>query len=313
VTEGIVVVRLDPEIEKSRVNQAKANLIMAEAKLDKATISRKDKKIRLERQKSLYRDRIISEQELDDAEIEYEMSVSDIKIAEAEILRLKEALREAEDRLGDTEIPAPITGTILEKFVERGQIITSGTTSTTEGTSLFTMADLNKIYISASVDETDVGRVEPGQAVSITVDAYTGLAFEGRVLRIAPKGRVESTITVFDVIVEVIDREKTKLKPAMTANVEVLTAFKKNILLVPSEAVRVVSEEFGVYLMKGGEPMSVPLTIGDSNGISTEIQGDVKEGLEVIVSRVELGAREENAGLRSWSLRRVLGSFHKRR
>ncbi len=313
VQKGRVVVKLDPKIEKSRVNQAKANLIMAEAKLEKARISLKDKRIRLKRQQTLYNDKIIADQDLDDAGIEFEMSKSDVKIAEAETLRLAEALKEAEDRLDDTEITSPLSGTILEKFVERGQIITSGTSSNTEGTSLFNMADLNKIYISANVDETDVGRVKSGQNVSITVDAYPGWNFKGKVLRIAPKGRVESTITVFDVIIEVVDENKTRLKPAMTANVEVLTEFKQGVLLIPSEAIRIVSGDFGTYILRNEKPAWISLKTGDTDGVFTEIKGDVREGLQVVISGIEDGKIKGSEALKSWSLRRAMRPFRKKR
>ena len=311
VKRGEVVVRLDPQIERSRLNQAKANLLMAEAKSEKAKISLKDARIRLERQRRLFADRIVSQQDLDNAQIVFEKSGTDIKIAEAEIMRLREALIEAEDRLNDTEITVPITGTILEKFVEEGQIITSGTSSTTEGTSLFNMADLNKLYISANVDETDVGKVQPGQDVSITADAYPGWNFNGKVIRIAPKGRVESTITVFDVIVEVRDKEKSRLKPLMTANVEILTDLRKGALLVSSEAVRVKSDIFGLYTMKNGEQTWIPLKIGETDGILTEIEGDVSEGSDAIVSEIKNrdvhGSREKS--LKSWGLRRIMRSL----
>ena len=311
VKRGEVVVRLDPQIERSRLNQAKANLLMAEAKSEKAKISLKDARIRLERQRRLFADRIVSQQDLDNAQIVFEKSGTDIKIAEAEVMRLREALIEAEDRLNDTEITVPITGTILEKFVEEGQIITSGTSSTTEGTSLFNMADLNKIYISANVDETDVGKVQPGQYVSITADAYPGWNFNGKVIRIAPKGRVESTITVFDVIVEVRDKEKSRLKPLMTANVEILTDLRKGALLVSSEAVRVKSDIFGLYTMKNGEQTWIPLKIGETDGILTEIEGDVSEGSDAIVSEIKNrgvhGSREKS--LKSWGLRRIMRSL----
>lgn len=311
VKRGEVVVRLDPQIERSRLNQAKANLLMAEAKSEKAKISLKDARIRLERQRRLFADRIVSQQDLDNAQIVFEKSGTDIKIAEAEVMRLREALIEAEDRLNDAEIAAPITGTILEKFVEKGQIITSGTSSTTEGTSLFNMADLNKISISANVDETDVGKVQPGQDVSITADAYPGWTFNGKVIRIAPKGRVESTITVFDVIVEVRDKEKSRLKPLMTANVEILTDLRKGVLLVSSEAVRVKSDIFGLYTMKNGEQTWIPLKIGETDGILTEIEGDISEGTDAIVSEIKNrdvhGSREKS--LKAWGLRRILRSL----
>ena len=233
LSKGKVAVRLDPETERSRVNQANANLLIAEAKLEKAKITLQDEELRLKRQKSLFADKVISRQDLDNRTFSVGMAVSDVKIAKAELIRAKETLKEARDRLADTEIKAPLSGTILKKYVEEGQVIASTTSSASEGTLLFIMADLAKIYIEAMVDETDIGRIIPGQPVIISVDAHREKTFNGQVIRIAPKGRIESTITVFDVIVEVNDKDKKMLKPMMTANAEILIDRKVNVLLIP--------------------------------------------------------------------------------
>lgn len=284
---GDVVVRLDPETEQSRANQANADLLVTEARLEKAKVALKDTELRLKRQRILFEEKVISMQDLDDAIIASEKALSDVKIAEAELIRAREALKEANDRLKDTEIRAPITGTILKKYVEEGQVIASTLSSASEGTLLFTMADLNRIYVSAMVDETDIGRVKLGQEVVITVDAYLGKEFKGRVTRIAPKGRVESTITVFDVAIEVADEERQMLKPMMTANVEILTDLRERVLLVPSKAVRLKGEEMGIYKLSEGRPLWTSVSIGKTDGIFTEIQGDIKEGDEVVISKVE--------------------------
>ncbi len=287
LNKGEVAVKLDPEIEQSRVNQANADLLIAEARLEKAKITLKDAELRLKRQNSLFEDKVISRQELDNVIIDTEKAESDVKISEAELIRARETLKEAEDRLKDTEIKAPLTGTILKKYVEEGQVIASTISSVSEGTLLFTMADLNRMYIEAMVDETDIGRITPEQGVEITVDAYIGKNFLGKVIRISPKGRVESTITVFDVTVEVEDRDRKMLKPMMTANVEILTDLRKDVLLIPSEAVRAKGDEIGVYKFLDGETLWIPVRAGKSDGILTEIQGDVKVGEDVIISGME--------------------------
>jgi HlyD family secretion protein len=110
--KGRVVVRLDPEIETSRVNQARAELLMAEGKLERARVSRKDTELRLKRQEQLFEKGVISGQAYDDALIAHEKSLSEIKIADAELARAGEQLKEAVDRLEDTEIRAPARGTV---------------------------------------------------------------------------------------------------------------------------------------------------------------------------------------------------------
>jgi HlyD family secretion protein len=308
--KGDVAVKLDPETEQSRVNQANADLLVADARLEKAKITLKDEELRLKRQRSLFEDKVISRQDLDNAVIAAEKARSDVKIAEAELIRAREALKEAKDRLKDTEITAPLNGTILKKYAEEGQVIASTTSSVSEGTLLFTMADLNRIYIEAMVDETDIGRIKPGQTVSITADAYLGKTFRGNIIRIAPQGRVESTITVFDVIIEVEDKDKTMLKPVMTANAEILIELTKNVLLVSSEAVRSRRDETGVYKIQEEEPVWNPVSTGKSNGILTEIYGDIKEGDEIVLSGIESNNQTKESAR---NLRRGFWFFRKRR
>jgi HlyD family secretion protein len=282
--KGETAVRLDPETEKSRVNQARADLLSAEAALEKARITLKDQELKLKRQKSLFDDKVVSRQDLDNAVILVEMTKSDVKIAEAGLIRAEEALKEAEDRLEDTEIKAPLSGTILKKYAEEGQVIASTTSSVSEGTLIFTMADLERIYIEALVDETDIGRVRPDQTVAVTADAYPLRTFRGNVVRIAPQGQVDSTITVFEVIIEIADSEKSMLKPMMTANAEILTRLREGVLIVPSEAVRAVEDETGVYKIVDGQLLWTPVSPGMSNGTHTEIEGEVREDEEVLLS-----------------------------
>jgi HlyD family secretion protein len=308
--KGEVAVRLDPETERSRVNQANAGLLIAEARLEKARITLKDEELRLKRRRSLFEDKVISRQDLDDVILAAERAQSDVKIAEAELIRARETLKEAEDRLKDTEIKAPLSGTILNKSVEEGQVIASTTSSVSEGTLLFTMADLNRIYIEAMVDETDIGIVTPGQKAMISVDAYPGKTFTGNVVRIAPKGRVERTITIFDVTVEVEDKDKSMLRPMMTANAEVLIDLRKNVLLVPSEAIRVRDDETGVYRITEDIPLWSPVKTGQSDGIHTELLGDIQEGEEVVVSGMK---NQKVTSDRTKNLRRGFWFFGKKK
>lgn len=291
--KGNVVVRLDPATEQSRVNQANADLLVAEAKLEKARIELKDTELRLKRQTSLFGNKVISKQDMDNVMIIFEKARSDVKIMEAELIRSNEHLKEAKDLLNDTEIKAPMTGTILKKYVEEGQVISSTLSSASEGTLIFIMADLERIYINAMVDETDIGTIHKGQEVTVTADAYPGKIFSGYVSRIAPKGRVESTITVFDVIIEVSDRDKSMLMPMMSANVEVLTKLRKDVMIVSSEAVRTKGGETGVYILVNNTPQWKKAIVGESNGILTEISNGIEEGDEIIVSGME-GNKEKN-------------------
>lgn len=285
VKKGSVIVTLDPRMETAKANQAEANLLMARAKLDKAKVALKDAEVKLARQKKLFEDGIISRQELDDAEITSEKAKSDVKIAEAELIQTKEALNEANDRLADTQIKAPLTGTILKKFVDQGQVIASTLSSASEGTQIFSMADLDYIYVNALVDEVDISKIRPGQEAFTSIDSLPGKLFTGRVKRIAPKGKLERTVTVFEVVIEVTDKDKSALRPGMTADVKVLTELIKDALLIPNEALKVKDNQTGAYTVTPGkEPEFVPVKAGKTDGILTVVENGLKEGAEIAVS-----------------------------
>ena len=134
----------------------------------------------------------------------------DLKSSTAQLMRSESALKLAQESYDDTVIRAPISGTILEKKVEEGQVIVSsfggggrGGSVSSEGQVLATMADLEKVYVATEVDETDIGKVKVGQSVTITVEAYPDQPLQGQVLRIAPQGQVVQNVTTFKVITEI--------------------------------------------------------------------------------------------------------------
>ncbi len=293
VKKGETTVKLDPKTERARANQAEANLLMAKARLDKARISLKDAGIKLTRQKKLFEDGIISKQELEDAQITVEKAQSDVKLSEAEVFQSKEALKEAEERLADTEIKAPFTGTILKKFVEAGQVISSTLSSASEGTQIFSMANLDNIYVNAQVDEVDISGVKVGQEASITVDSIPGRSFKGVVARIAPKGKTERTVTIFEVVIMITDDGKALLKPGMTSEIKILSRLIKDVLVVPNEALKQKENKTGVYILDQGRPKWVPVKTGETNGILTEVAEGLNTGQEVVISGIKANEKPQ--------------------
>ncbi len=136
----------------------------------------------------------------------------ELESSNAQRMRSESALQLAQESYDDTVIRAPISGTILEKKVEEGQVIVSsfggggrGGSVSSEGQVLVTMADLEKVYVATEVDETDIGKVKVGQSVTITVEAYPDQPLQGEVLRIAPQGQVVQNVTTFKVITEIMN------------------------------------------------------------------------------------------------------------
>ena len=130
---------------------------------------------------------------------------------------------------------APIDGIILQKYVEEGQIIASGVSNVSGGTPIVDIADMNSVYIEAGIDEIDIGKILAGQSATIIAEAYPNIKFRGKIVRIAPEAKIEQNVTLFDVIVEVVNTEG-KLKSGMNTSIEITIKKEENVLLVPTAA-----------------------------------------------------------------------------
>ena len=217
------MVRVDPRIPRNAVAQAQADLEVAQARLTNANSQKR-------RADELFKSQSITEQE-------HEQALLDYANANAEVIRARVALRQRADQLDDTNVRAPINGTIIEKQVERGQVISSPTNDVGGGTVLLKMADLNLVQVRTLVDETDIGKIQPGQRATVTVDAFPNRPFSGTVLKIEPQAQTEQNVTMFPVLVR-IDNKDGLLRPGMNAEVEVHVGRRDSVLAVPNAALR---------------------------------------------------------------------------
>src|SRR5215204_5247964 len=223
VKRGALMVRVDPRIPRNLVAQAQADLQVAQARLTNANAQKR-------RADELFKSQSITEQE-------HEQALLDYANANAEVIRARVSLDNAKDQLDDTNVRAPINGTIIEKQVERGQVISSPTNDVGGGTVLLKMADLNLVQVRTLVDETDIGKIQPEQRATVTVDAYPSRPFSGTVLKIEPQAQTEQNVTMFPVLVR-IDNKEGLLRPGMNAEVEVDVGRRENVLTVPNAALR---------------------------------------------------------------------------
>jgi HlyD family secretion protein len=207
----------------------------------------------------------------------------EIDLARSEVQRAKISLAEAKERLDETEIFAPISGVLIEKLVEQGQIISSGISNVSGGTTLANLADLSRLFIIADVDETDIGSVEINQLVKITADAYPGRTFSGKVQRISPRGQVENSITIFKVKIEIQGEGKDILKPMMTANVDIISKELKNVIYLPREALRVEKSKKYAAILVNNKPKEVLVTTGVRNPIHVQVLSGLEADQEVLI------------------------------
>jgi len=219
---GTLIAMVDPRDVRNALSQAEADQALAQARVSNTTIQRK-------RAENLAKQGIISSQDLESAQLQE-------TDARAQLVKAKTNLQLAREKMGDVDIRAPISGTVIEKTVEQGQIIASASGNVSGGTTLVKMADLSTVRARALVDETDIGRVQPGQPATVTVEAYPGRPFRGTVSKIEPQAVVDQNVTMFPVLVELANPERL-LKPGMNAEVSVSISRRDNVVTVPNEAV----------------------------------------------------------------------------
>ena len=234
VQKGQLLIALDQRTAKNDYDQAKADLETAEANALQSENN-------LRRSKELYGKKLLSEQELDQANVEYVRT-------KAQIVKTSAVLSTMEERLRDTRIVAPVSGVILTKNVELGQIISSGVSNVGGGTLLATIADMKVVHVETNVDEVDIGKVQVGQAAKVVADSYPDDTFQGEVVRIAPLGETQQNVTTFKVVV-LVQNVGAKLKAGMSASVDIEVINKKNILLMPNDAHKDPASEEGQAML----------------------------------------------------------------
>jgi len=223
VKRGTLLIRIDPRQAKNAVDQSKAQYTLAKAQLDNA-------KTQLDRSRTLRDAQTITQQEYETAQLDYAS-------ASAAVVRTRIDVENNEISLEDTDVKAPITGVIIQKGVERGQVVASATFNAGGGTVLMKMADLNLVQVRTLVDETDIGKIKAGQATTVTVDAYPNRPFQGEVLKIEPLAEVQQNVTMFPVLVRIDNREGL-LRPGMNSEVEIHVGRRDSVLAVPNAALR---------------------------------------------------------------------------
>lgn len=220
VTKGMVIAQIDPTFLEASVRDAEASLQRSRAQLNQS-------KRNYERVKVLMDKNLASPADYDAALTDYESSQASYKQTEAQLERAKINLRYA-------TIKSPIDGVVISRAVDVGQTVAASLSAPT----LFTIAnDLTKMQVQTSVDEADIGKVQNGQEVTFTVDAYPDQTFKGKVRQVRLSPKVEQNVVNYTVIIDV-PNEELKLMPGMTATVTILVTKREAVLKVPTLALR---------------------------------------------------------------------------
>lgn len=230
----------------------------------------------------------ILNKELRIQELGLDVKRQDIALAKSDVESDEIALSNAKQQLIDTKVIAPMDGVVAALSVQKGMIIASAITNVGGGSTVLTLADLSKVFVLASVDESDIGKVELGQAVNVTADSFPGVVMHGQVVRIATRGINISNVVTFEVKIEVLGEDKKLLKPEMIASVQIVSAEKPDVLLIPAQAMTrsgsgLVTTVVGEHDVNEDRAIEVGLTDGDR----WEVTSGLKEGETVIVRKDE--------------------------
>jgi HlyD family secretion protein len=234
VRKGQVLARLDPSLFQTQIEQARANLIRAEADLERLRVAADDTRTKLRRARELSEKKLIAQVEVEAAEVAVRSAEAQLKSQQAAVTQSQASLQQNQVNLAHTVIEAPIDGLVISRNVDVGQTVAASMSAPT----LFLLAaDLTKMQVIASLDESDVGRIRPGQLVRFRVDAFPAEEFTGKVTQVRLQPQTLQNVVTYSTVIDVPNLE-LKLKPGMTANVNIEIARRTNVLRVPNSALR---------------------------------------------------------------------------
>jgi HlyD family secretion protein len=312
VTTGQVLVELDRDNLAARLREARAALGGAQASLTAAGAELEKNKVEaegadvpfarrnVERAGRLFKDALISQQQVEDAQSLLDQAVNrqlaartQLGVAEARVSQARAAvaaaqaaLERAEEEYNNATIRSPIDGTVLARPVEIGSPVSSILNLGANGTLVMVLGDISRVYVKGNVDEADIGTVRMGQPARIKVETFRDKQFEGRITQISPMGTDKDNVIAFEVKVS-IDNSAGELLANMTANAEIILEQHKNTLIVPEAAViydnkRNASVDVVAPGSKTGKERRA-IKVGVSNGTRTQVLSGLTEGQKVVL------------------------------
>lgn len=281
-----LLVEIDHTDYVHAVNQAKANLAAARAKVTQQDASVRNTKLMLDRMNSLIKDQFVSQQDLDNAEVNHDAAIAALESLRAQVKQMEVALAQAETNLAYSYIRAPFAGYVAERNLDLGAYVTGSATSTsTTSRGILSLHDIEIVRTLIEVVEKDVPLVQVGQKAEVRAEAYPDRVFEGSVTRIVQAlNRATRTMTVE---VDLPNKERL-LKGGMFARVEVLVGKHTNALQIPIDAVSRLEDAQYVYVVKDGIAERIPVEIGLRDENRVEITKGLAGGEQVIVSGKDL-------------------------
>jgi HlyD family secretion protein len=234
VKKGQIIAKIDPELFRAAIEQARANFVASKGNLAKAKAQAEDAARQAERTKQLADRNLVAPADRDTALANAAAAAAQVEASEGELQQAEAALHQASVNLTYATIVSPIDGVVISRNVDVRQTVAASLQAPT----LFTIAeDLKKMQVDTSVAEADVGKLEANMPATFTVDAYPSERFSGTVRQIRNAPQTVQNVVTYDAVIDV-DNSSLKLKPGMTANVTFVYADKRDTLRVANSALR---------------------------------------------------------------------------
>lgn len=292
VKVGQVCAKIDPAPYQTVVDQNKANLLVAQAQLEKDKANLAYARLNYDRNARLALTSAVSKDTLDNSKNALDQATAQVGVDQATIAQRQAQLAAAQVNLDYTNIVSPVDGTVVSRNVTVGQTVAASFQTPT----LFLIAtDLTQMQVDTNVSESDIGGIKEGNKATFTVDAFPRRIFQGAVTQVRQSPQTVQNVVTYDVVVGV-DNSHLSLKPGMTADTRVIIDARTNVLRVPSQALRYAppgaprleqgrGHQGRVFILRNGAPTAVAVTAGlDDDTFAEIVSGDIKEGDKVIVA-----------------------------
>ncbi|MEW6455303.1 MAG: efflux RND transporter periplasmic adaptor subunit [Acidobacteriota bacterium] len=293
VSENSILMKLDSTQYEANVERDKALILSFEEDLRQTMINLEKTKNTFERYTQLHKEKLISDEQLENAKAQYEMNLAQVKSLKYKIEQARASLKSSKDNFEKTIIKSPLNGVVTSLKVEEGEVAVIGTMNN-PGTVLLTIADLSEMEVEVEVDETDIVGIRAGHETEITVDALPDKKLRGFVTEIGSsaieKGLGTSTKEAKDFkVVITLKNPPEQLKPGLSSSVDIITAIRNGVLTIPISSVVVrekkeeKKEEEGIFVIKDSQVFFQKAERGVMGEMRVEILSGLREGDTIVV------------------------------
>lgn len=265
-------------IAKVKVIPELGQLNSAESRVRLAEISAKQGETDFARMKKLFEDKLISSEEYEKSEVAVKQSREELQTAKDNLEIVKEGITKNSASFSSTLIRSTIDGLILDVPVKAGNSVIMSNTFN-DGTTIATVANMNDLIFRGNIDETEVGRIQEGMSVKITLGALQNMEFDAKLEYISPKGVEENGANQFEIKAAITVPDSIMIRSGYSANAEIALAHASKVLAIPESAVEFKDDSTFVYVLTDSVPEQKFTRRIITTGMSDGIKIEVKNGL----------------------------------